>query len=158
VAEPGNTIVAGTLDSSERKVLLEADSKAVFAPPGYVLFVRQSVLMAQRFDPSRLELVGEAVPIGQTVRTNPQFGSAAFAASDNGVLVYSGGLSALPSQLEWFDRSGHAFGNVEDIYDYRGLTLSPDGTRVVAHRHEEPVGGGLWVTDLRRARPRHALR
>jgi hypothetical protein len=31
---------------------------------------------------------------------------------------------------------------------YRGLSLSHDGKRVAAHRHETE-GGDIWVTDLR---------
>jgi Tol biopolymer transport system component len=151
VAQPGGFIVVGALDSPETKVLLQADSKPVFAMPGYLLFVRQNVLMAQRFDARRLQLEGDAVPVGQQVRTNPAFGSAAFAASDNGVLAYGSGTASLLSRLEWIDREGRSTVAVETASDYRSVALSPDATKVIVHRHEEPGGGGLWLTDLGRA-------
>jgi Tol biopolymer transport system component len=151
VAMPGGSIVLGALDSRDTKVLLQADSKPVFGAPGYLLFVRQTVLMAQPFNMARLELEGEAVPVGQQVRVNPGFGSAAFSASDNGVLAYGTGQTVQTSRLEWFDREGRPTPALDGLFDYRALSLSPDGTRAVAHRHEEPVGGGLWLTDLGRA-------
>ena len=48
----------GQLDGAETKRLLDADSPAVFAPPGYLLFLRQGTLFAHAFDPVRLELTG----------------------------------------------------------------------------------------------------
>jgi eukaryotic-like serine/threonine-protein kinase len=150
VAQPGRAIVLGALDSKETKVILEADSKPVFAQPGYLLFVRQTTLMAQRFNTSRLELEGEPVPVGQQVRTNSTFGSAAFSASDNGLLAYGSGQSIQTSRLEWFDRDGRTTTALDNQFDYRGIALSPDGTRGIAHRHEDPNGGGLWLTDLGR--------
>ncbi len=131
--------------------MLQADSKPVFAQPGYLLFIRQNVLMAQRFDTRRRELEGDAVPVGQQVRTNPSFGSAAFSASDNGVLAYGGGLGTTFPRLEWIERDGRASIALEGSYDYRSVSLSLDGTRALVHRHEEESGGGLWLTDLARA-------
>src|SRR5207245_8330573 len=52
----GNTdedsaIYVGSLDSADRKKLVSSTVKALFAPPDHLLFVRENVLMAQRFDP-----------------------------------------------------------------------------------------------------------
>src|SRR5262249_8815213 len=49
----------GSLDSKETKRLLGTDTSAVYAPPGYLLFRREGTLLAQAFDPQRLELTGE---------------------------------------------------------------------------------------------------
>ena len=43
-------IYVGDLDSKNRKPVLAADSNAVYASPGYLLFVRERMLMAQPFD------------------------------------------------------------------------------------------------------------
>ena len=37
----------GSLDSAKTDVVIAADSRAVYAEPGYVLFARESTLMAQ---------------------------------------------------------------------------------------------------------------
>jgi Tol biopolymer transport system component len=53
--------------------------------------------------------------------------------------------------LTWFDRTGRVIGRVGALKDYRSIDLSPDGTRVVAHLHDESASGGsLWLFDLTR--------
>jgi len=150
VALPSRSIVLASLSSPERKTLFKADSKPVFARPGYVLFLRQNTLMAQRFDTKRLDVVGDPIAVGQTVRSNPGFGSAAFAVSDNGLLTYGTGLASNSGQVAWVDKNGRATPALEGSFDYRGIALSPDSKQVVSHRHEEPAGGGLWLTDIAR--------
>ena len=61
-------IYAGALDSKERKRLVSSHWRAAYASApgvrdGYLLFLRDGTLMAQRFDPDRLELSGEAVSV-----------------------------------------------------------------------------------------------
>jgi serine/threonine protein kinase len=60
-------VFIGSLDSLESRRLLAADSPAVFAQPGYALFIRQGTLLAQPFDAEKLQLNGEAVPIAEQV-------------------------------------------------------------------------------------------
>lgn len=57
-----NAIFVGSLDSKERKLLLNATSNAIYVTPGYLLFSHQGTLMAQGFDVERLQLKGEAGP------------------------------------------------------------------------------------------------
>jgi Tol biopolymer transport system component len=47
------------------------------------------------------------------------------------------------------DRQGKAIGSVGPPGNYRGVDLSPDGTRLATHRHDG-AGGDIWVTDLSR--------
>jgi serine/threonine protein kinase len=50
-AQPENrAIYVGTLDSKETTPLLQVHSSIAYAPPGYLLFVRENTLMAQGFD------------------------------------------------------------------------------------------------------------
>ncbi len=60
-------IYIGSLDSEETKRLLTEQSNAMYAPPGYVLFVRDRTLMAQQFNLSKLELRGDAFPVAAGV-------------------------------------------------------------------------------------------
>jgi hypothetical protein len=57
-------------------------------PPGYLVFLRAGTLLAQPFDPDRLELKGEAIPMAEDVHFDPPTGGGAVAASENGVLAY----------------------------------------------------------------------
>jgi hypothetical protein len=113
----GNTgVVVGSLDSKETKFLLPSSSQAVYAAPGFLLFVRDRTLMAQRFDAGRLELSGEASPVAEQIAVN-LFGDGMFTASSNGVLAFQSGTSG-NSQLTWFDRSGKSLGTVGPAGDY----------------------------------------
>jgi Tol biopolymer transport system component/predicted Ser/Thr protein kinase len=110
---------------------------------GYLLFVSEGTLMAQRFDSRRLELQGEPVPLVEQVliyRT-----SSYFSASQNGVLVYrSGGRRT--NQLAWFDRQGKAMGPLGEAGSFGEIALSPDGTRVALSRRDSQ-GAQIWLME-----------
>jgi predicted Ser/Thr protein kinase len=55
------------LDSKAEQRILEADTNAVYAPPGYLLFMREGSLLAQPFDSSSGKTTGEAVPVAEQV-------------------------------------------------------------------------------------------
>ena len=62
-------------------------SKAVFAPPGQILFMRDDILMTQRFDLDRLVLTGDPVQVADPVGANIQNSAAGFSVSETGVLA-----------------------------------------------------------------------
>ena len=143
-----NAIFAGALDSPERKLLLNASSNPVYAPPGYLLFNRQGTLMAQSFDAGRLALTGEAVPVAEGVQFNALDSGAAFAASENGVLAYRGGGGANPRTLVWVSRNGTEQPVAAPVRSYVNPRLSPDGRRVAVTL--EAQEDQIWLYDLAR--------
>jgi eukaryotic-like serine/threonine-protein kinase len=56
----GPGIFLGSLSGDKALRLGESDSGAVYATPGYLLFVRQGALMAQKFDLKRYQLIEQA--------------------------------------------------------------------------------------------------
>ena len=60
-------VYVGALDSHDVKLLLRSNSAAVYSPSGYVLFLRETTLMAQPFDLSTLSMRGEAVAVAEGV-------------------------------------------------------------------------------------------
>jgi hypothetical protein len=62
------SIRVGSLDSPDSQFVLEARSNAAYQD-GYLLFVRDGTLLAQPFDPDRLRLGGDAVPLAERVRS-----------------------------------------------------------------------------------------
>ncbi|MBI1955862.1 MAG: PD40 domain-containing protein, partial [Acidobacteria bacterium] len=144
-----NGVYAGSLDSQETVRLLNANSMAQYAPPGYLLFVRGDALMAQPFNATRLQLTGEAFPVAAQVYADPTYGSAAFSVSNNGVLVYRTGVGNFRSQLTWFDRTGKQIGTVGPPGVYFNPKLSPDGKRVAV---EQVTSGNrdIWILDIER--------
>ena len=150
-AAPENAIWAGSLDGTPPKRLMPSDSGAVYVPPGVLVFVRQNTLFAQRFDVERLELVGDAFPIAEDVRTNEVNGRSSFTVSSTGVLVYRAGDLANVAPLAWRDRAGKEIRTIKGSEaEYAGLSLvQPDERSVIAHIHDEAQNGGdLWRIDL----------
>jgi eukaryotic-like serine/threonine-protein kinase len=154
---PEGVIWAGSLDGGKAVRLMPSDSGAVYAPPGYLLFVRQRMLYAQRFDADRLALGGDPIPVAENVRTVTAMSWAAFTVSSTGVLVYRTGtpLAATGRQLVWLDRAtGRESGVVkESDANYEGFKLLPDERSVVAAISGEETSAGknnvdLWRIDL----------
>ena len=146
-AGAGGVYVA-SLDSKERKLILNSTSNAVYVLPGYLLFTRQGTLMAQPFDPARLQLTGEPVPIAQGVQTLPTSGRAAFTASDNGALAYRSETAAAALTLAWVSRNGTEQRVPAPAHNYVFPRLSPDGQRVAAGIEEGD--SQIWIYDLSR--------
>ena len=89
--------------------LTSAESGALYAPPGYLLFVREGALTAQAFDDGSLQLTGEPVPVAERVGRMGGAGptrDALFSASSNGVLAYGAVAGELAARLVRPPRSG----------------------------------------------------
>ena len=59
-------VYVGQLDEPlEPRRVIESDTGAVYAPSGHLIFVRAARLLAQAFDPARLELSGSSFPVAE---------------------------------------------------------------------------------------------
>jgi serine/threonine protein kinase len=97
---------------------------------GFLFFLHQRSLMAQRFDVDRLEMVGSPIRLVEEVeQTAP--GRSAFSVSGN-VLAYRPRTEERTRlRLTWFDRSGRESRSVGEA-PYNGIALSHDGRFVLA--------------------------
>jgi eukaryotic-like serine/threonine-protein kinase len=126
-------VYAGSLDRPQERIrVVRTNAKAIYAPPisgraGYLLWLREQTLLAERFDPGKLLLVGDPTPVAEDVGLN-ELQRAAFWMSDAGLLVYrSGGVSG--RRLAWMSRDGKRT-EQGGMGIYNSLRLSPDGKRV----------------------------
>jgi hypothetical protein len=154
IAGEASGLYVSSLDSDESKLLVpmvdfgsgEVPTPPAFTLPGYFLFVRRGVLLAQAFDVERLELAGDPFRVAEGIDTNDG-PWAAYSVSQNGVLVYwSRGFDT--TQLTWVDRNGRSAGTVGAPGAYTNIALSPDGTRVAID--VAAPAAGLWELDLAR--------
>jgi len=146
------SVLLGSLDGGAPRPLLQSDAEAIYAD-GFLLVVREGALLAQPFDPTRLELTGDPVVVTQNIDVFLPGAVASASASTTGLLSYrttaAGG--AVDSQLVWFDRSGKMLGTLGERADQSEVQLSPDGARAAvsvldpARRTRD-----LWIYDLRR--------
>jgi len=144
---PTNSILVGSLDSKESKLLFHTHANVIYAS-GHILFLRQNTLMAQPFDAKRLELIGEAFPVADPVQEDEARFLGDFSASENGILTYADGTSGAGRQLLWVDRSGKKLGEVPGADAYGDPQISPDGKRL-AFTLDAP-GRDIWVYDIAR--------
>jgi serine/threonine protein kinase/Tol biopolymer transport system component len=143
-------IYLAALDSKERKLLLHNDSNAIYAAPGYLFFVRDNTLVAQRFNLRSLALEGEAKPVADHVAVNTDIWHSILTASANGELLYQHGAAGGGSQLVWYDASGKQGEPVlPENADYYNPMLSPDASKLAFSLETNGIGD-IWVVDLTR--------
>jgi hypothetical protein len=150
-ANDGGNIYVGSLSSADRIRLLNPSqmrgapsvlgTALAYAAPGYVLFVRDGTLMAQRFDTARLQPAGDPVRVAERVQ-NFGSGSAAFSVSANGVLAYWGGGEFAARRLAWFTRDGRETPIALPTRAYGRLALAPDGSHAVI---EQQASGATTI-------------
>ncbi|HMA18259.1 MAG TPA: hypothetical protein VKS03_07455, partial [Thermoanaerobaculia bacterium] len=146
--DPDNAVILlGSLGSKETRPLFRSDSGAIYADPGYLLFARESSLLAQKFDAGRLRVEGEALPIVERVRFYTPESALLASAASNGSLLY--GVWNHHKKLVSVDRKGSELGTLGEIGDYEEIVISPDGRRVAATRRDPANGQNLdlWILD-----------
>ena len=139
---------SATLDSHEVKPLFKTTSRVLYAEPGYLLFVRENTLVAQKFDAKSLTLDGDAVPIGEGLGVD-SVGLASFSVSRNGVLAFRAG-DLQGRRLVWLDRTGKEMPAIDEIGDYHDTAISPDGKRLVFDAGTPTSTADIWIRDLAR--------
>src|SRR5437867_2486522 len=108
---------------------------AQYIPTGWLLFLRQTTLVAQRLDVARSTLVGDAVNVADPVAAvgNATLYASGFSVSTTGVIAYRAAVVAR-RQLVWFDRTGKSLNTLGSI-DENGVPApkrSPEDSRVAA--------------------------
>ena len=146
-------IYVKSLDSDDARRVMSASSNVAFAKPGYILYARDGVLVAQPFNPDRVETTGEPVTVAEHVDQFPESGVAAFSASQSGVLMYRATREAAVSRLRWVDRAGKPLGDVGEARPYRNPRLSPDGKRVAVEIVDRSGNRDIWLLDVTRGVP-----
>ena len=138
----------GSLDSTETKPFAPAQTMLTYAPPGYLLFVRDRTLVAQPFDAKAIKTTGEPVPLAEQIGTDA-VGLARFSVSRDGVLAYRTGESG--NRMLWIDRSGKELDVLGDPGDYGEPSLSPAGDRLAFDVRDLRAGKeDIWIRDLAR--------
>jgi hypothetical protein len=152
-SHPARLIYVADLDASDRlkarreiqklQRAMSVNSAAVYAPPGFLLFVRDRSLVAQPFDPDKGQVTGDAVPLVE--------GIGRFSVSQNGVLAYAAPGFGGSVQFTWFDRTGKAVGTVGMPHGTNWPAISPEGGRVAHDAGDsQALSVDVWVHDLAR--------
>ncbi len=146
------------LKTGQRKTLVRGGSQAEYVDPsggtgqaGYLIYAAAGTLRAVRFDPARLEVLGDPVTVVEQVMIKPT-GAANYAVSRQGTLFYvPGGVSVQmsPRSLVWVDRKGHEEPINAPLRAYGSPRISPDGTRLLLGITDQE-SNDIWIWDLAR--------
>jgi eukaryotic-like serine/threonine-protein kinase len=142
-----NAIFLGSLDSQEKRLLVNTSANAAYAEPGYLLYLQDNkTLVAQPFDLRRYTLSGEPHTLSDEVLYTPLVDRAVFSVSGGDLLVTQTGRFASLSQLTWFDRSGKPLGTLGKPGSYSNVRLSLDGRSAVTDQ-TDPGGRkvDIWI-------------
>jgi len=142
-----NGIYVQELGSPQRILVTRNVTRAAWAPPGYLLFVRESTLFAQRMNPRTFRLEGEPLSVTPDVIENTTNGRSAFAVSESGILAFREGAESSLRQLTWMDPAGKRLAVVGMVDQYRTLELSPD-ERSAAVTVGPASAGDTWIVNL----------
>jgi Tol biopolymer transport system component len=164
----GEEVVAQTLASGARKVLLREAADARYVPSGHLVFLRGGQLFAVPFDPERVEVRGAPVPVLADVAQATFEGSAdaditgagQFAISATGTLAWLPGpvVPTPDGVLVTVDRQGRITPLLAPARRYIGpVRVSRDGRRLAVtiwadrtNAKNYQTDSAVWVYDIDR--------
>jgi serine/threonine-protein kinase len=124
-------IVAFSVETGQKKVLLEGGTHPRYSPSGHLLYAHDAKIFAIRLDPERLETIGEPFEVLDGVLMSRNTGVANYDVSANGDLVYISGLcDGGMRTLVWVDRNGKPESVGLPARSYLHPRLSPDDRRL----------------------------
>lgn len=154
-------IVAQSLETGRRRVVVEDGADPKFLPTGHLLFVRKGTLMAVPFDPDRLELRGTPVPVSENVMqahfsvwADQNWASAQYAVSNSGILAFvpGGVYPEVKQALVWVDLKGAVQPLAIPKQVYYAPRISPDGRQIAfTSFYKERC---VWIIDIERGSAR----
>jgi serine/threonine protein kinase/Tol biopolymer transport system component len=145
---PGAALFGASLSGERPRQILERASNVQYSE-GYLLYLRETVLVAQRFDPKSLKFSGDPAPVAEKLDYWNARDLAAFTAA-HGTLVFRHG-SLQKTQPMWVDRTGKELGRFGEPGLYSAPRPSSSGDLVGLVRSDPDTGkGDVWVVDTSR--------
>ena len=138
-------IYIGSTDGHQSGLVLSSDSAAQYAG-GYLLFHRESQLMAQKLNWRDGTLSGTPMTLVDKVDHDAGTWHTTFTTSANGMLIFQAATVKTGYDFMWLDRKGNIVGKAAESLAYNGERISPDGKRVaVALGDPKP---DIWIFDF----------
>ena len=139
-------VYAGSLSGEQPREILPVGSNVAYSD-GYLFFLKESTLTAQKFDPTNLRFEGKPISIAANIEYyNPR--DLGYFSVSGDTLVFN---IATPKnrQLTWLDPSGKELDHFGDAATYtNGIFSSATQTAVVARANPSGSGNSLWMADV----------
>jgi len=140
----------GTLDGKPGPAVVNATGVAVYAHPGFLVFMRQGTVFAQRFDARALRTSGPALALRDLRDVTAAYaGSPAVSVSADGILAQAAPNTS-DERVDVLDREGRRLGSLPLPSGWLGQPrVSPDGKQfVVAYTKVGSSSSVIYVVDL----------
>ncbi len=147
-ASPVGALYSASLSGEKPRQILERASNVQYSD-GYLLYLRETVLVAQHFDLKSLQFSGDAKPVADKLDYWNARDLVSFAAA-HGTLVFRHG-SLQKTQPVWVDSNGKDLSQFGEPGLYSSPKPSRDGSMVGLIRTDPDTGkGDIWVADTKR--------
>lgn len=146
-AEDG--IYISSLKGEAGKMIIKSPSNAQYAN-GYLFYVSQSILLAQKFDPDNFELSGEGTPLAENLQYYDVRVSGSFSVSETGIIIYQD-RSQNSEKAVLFDRKGNIIKALFDKDIFGNASFSPDGNKIAFDSYDASEKNiDVWTYDINR--------
>ena len=149
--DPVSDIAALDLKTGRYKTLIRGGTHPDYlgeGASGFLTYAAAGSLRAVRFDPVRLEVLGDAVPVVDQVVTKFT-GAAEYSVSRQGALAYVAGEGVaveVHRTLVWVGRDGREEAIKAAPRAYQRARISPDGTRIALDVRDQE--NDIWTWDI----------
>jgi serine/threonine-protein kinase len=124
-------LVVAPLSGGAPKVVVRGGYYGRYVPSGHLIYLQQGTIFAVRFDLTRLETIGQAVPALEGVATSRPNGGAQLAVSSEGTLVYVPGADTTNARpIDWLTRDGKTSVLRATKANWVNPRFSPDGQKL----------------------------
>jgi serine/threonine protein kinase len=144
----GDAVFIGSVDGTVKKAIVQSSFNAAYAN-GFLLFARESSLLAQRFDPATLSFEGDPALLEKGILTDVSYNVAVFSVSQNGLLLFQEGKALAGARPMFVDRTGKIVRYIEDRNEQDMPRFSPDGRLLSLYLFDtRSRRSNIWIYDL----------
>jgi len=146
-------IVAQSLRTGDRRVLVRGGHDGRYVSTGHLVYALNRKLVAVTFDVDDLRITGDATTVldGVADADENTTGASHFEVTSGGGLVYVPRLTPrMAHTLVWVDREGREEAINTPVREYVYPRISPDGTRVAVAIDVRNQENDVWIWDLAR--------
>jgi eukaryotic-like serine/threonine-protein kinase len=145
-----DAVCVASLDGKVNKRLLPVKGNAEYSN-GCLVFLRESTLMAQAFNPDKLEFSGDPIPVAENVEFDLNYNKAIYSVSRNGILVYQNSTESSTVRIQEVDSNGTVLTTIGDPGQYGYWALSPDAKFAAWDDYDaQSHNRDIWLYDLAR--------
>ena len=142
------SIVAQSLETSERRVLIAGGRDGRYVHTGHLVYALEGTLFAAPFNTQTISVMPGTSPLVEGIADDAGVSrEAPFGLSNDGTLVYvpRAGAGETVSVLGWVDREGQMTPLTQAGARYQNPRISPDGSQVAV-----TIGSDAWLYDIER--------